>query len=145
MYLEKWSEKDIFMESVDQGGHNSLPGPGQTGKGRVALPYPRQCRPNLPPGGGHEACGIARDSVERAEREARLEDLYRCRGPIHDQEVRDHRPNLRPRLRTRTTRPELPGCSRINDHPIDLVDDKLPPCGPIYSLGADEQETQGPS
>lgn len=69
MYLEKWSENDIFMESVDQGGHNSLPGPGQTGKGRVALPYPRQCRPNLPPGGGHEACGIARDSEERAETE----------------------------------------------------------------------------
>lgn len=63
------AESDIIMESVDQGGYNSLPGPGQAGKGRVALPYPRQYRPNLPPGSGHEAYGIARDSVERAEME----------------------------------------------------------------------------
>ena len=29
----------------------------------------------------------------------------------------------------------------INDHPIDLVDDKQPPYGPIYSLGLVELET----
>ena len=30
---------------------------------------------------------------------------------------------------------ELPEHTGINDHPIDLVDDKQPPYGPIYSLG----------
>ena len=30
---------------------------------------------------------------------------------------------------------ELPEHTRINDYPIDLLDDKQPPYGPIYSLG----------
>ena len=35
---------------------------------------------------------------------------------------------------------ELPEHTRINDHPIDLLDDKQPPYGPIYSLGPVELE-----
>ena len=36
---------------------------------------------------------------------------------------------------------ELPEYIRINDHPINLLDDKQPPYGPIYSLGPVELET----
>ena len=36
---------------------------------------------------------------------------------------------------------ELPEHTGINDHPIDLIDDKQPPYGPIYSLGPVELET----
>ena len=36
---------------------------------------------------------------------------------------------------------ELPEHTGINDHPIDLLDDKQPPYGPIYSLGPVELET----
>lgn len=36
---------------------------------------------------------------------------------------------------------ELPKLTGINDHPIDLVDDKQPPYGPIYSLGPVELKT----
>ena len=35
---------------------------------------------------------------------------------------------------------ELPEHTRINDHPIDLLDNKQPPYGPIYSLGLVELE-----
>ena len=35
---------------------------------------------------------------------------------------------------------ELPEYTRINDHPIDLLDDKQLPYGPIYSLGPVEIE-----
>ena len=35
---------------------------------------------------------------------------------------------------------ELPEHTGINDHPIDLLDDKQPPYGPIYSLGLVELE-----
>ena len=35
----------------------------------------------------------------------------------------------------------LPKHTSINDHPIDLVDDKQPPYGPIYSLGPVELKT----
>ena len=36
---------------------------------------------------------------------------------------------------------ELPEYTRINDHPINLLDDKQPPYGLIYSLGLVELET----
>ena len=36
---------------------------------------------------------------------------------------------------------ELPEHTGINDHPIDLLDNKQPPYGPIYSLGPVELET----
>ena len=36
---------------------------------------------------------------------------------------------------------ELSEHTRINDHPIDLLDNKQPPYGPIYSLGLVELET----
>ena len=36
---------------------------------------------------------------------------------------------------------ELPEHTGFNDHPIDLVDGKQPPYGPIYSLGPMELET----
>ena len=36
---------------------------------------------------------------------------------------------------------ELPEHIEINDHPINLLDDKQPPYGPIYSLGPMELET----
>ena len=36
---------------------------------------------------------------------------------------------------------ELPEHTGINDHAIELVDDRQPPCGPIYSLGPVELET----
>ena len=36
---------------------------------------------------------------------------------------------------------ELPEHTGINDHPIDLLDDKQPPYGPIYNLGSVELET----
>ncbi len=36
---------------------------------------------------------------------------------------------------------ELPEHTRINDHAIELVDDRQPPYGPIYSLGPVELET----
>ena len=36
---------------------------------------------------------------------------------------------------------EIPEHTGINDHPIDLVDGKQPPYGPIYSLGPVELET----
>ena len=36
---------------------------------------------------------------------------------------------------------ELPEHTGINDHPINLLDDKQPPYGPIYSLGPVELET----
>ena len=36
---------------------------------------------------------------------------------------------------------ELLEYTRINDHPINLLDDKQPPYGPIYSLGPVELET----
>ena len=35
----------------------------------------------------------------------------------------------------------LPEHTSINNHPIDLIDDKQPPYGPIYSLGPVELET----
>ena len=35
---------------------------------------------------------------------------------------------------------ELPEHTGINDHPINLLDDKQPPYGPIYSLGSVELE-----
>ncbi len=36
---------------------------------------------------------------------------------------------------------ELPEHTRINDHAIELVDNRQPPYGPIYSLGPMELET----
>ena len=36
---------------------------------------------------------------------------------------------------------KIPEHTGINDHPIDLVDDKQPPYGPIYSLRPVELET----
>lgn len=36
---------------------------------------------------------------------------------------------------------ELPEHTRINDHPIELIDGQQPPSGPIYSLGPVELET----
>ena len=36
---------------------------------------------------------------------------------------------------------ELPEHTGINDHPIELIDDRQPPYGPIYSLGPVELET----
>ena len=36
---------------------------------------------------------------------------------------------------------ELPEHTGINNHPINLIDDKQPPYGPIYSLGPMEFET----
>ena len=36
---------------------------------------------------------------------------------------------------------ELPEHTGINNHPINLIDDKQPPYGPIYSLGSIELET----